>query len=464
MFTRLTGILCLILSFSVILTVSGEVRLYSGEELSRIGEMPEPLPLEVLIRASLIASGIREERIDEYSSRTMDLIRSAPGRSGSVEEDAEKLLEWMHTEVLTRYVLNQTVMDILFENGTYNCVSSAVLYLLLARSRDIPVHGVLTSDHAFCRVEDFDVETTTPFGFDPGTRRDAVDSFTGRTGFTYVPPGNYRKRQNIGEKELISLIYQNRLSELQRRRKWEDAVGLARDRWALSGSGAAENDFRVSISNYAADLDHRKLEIEGLAFLNDAARVLGEDHGLEDTASALLGNAVTYYLRAGKIQESEDLLNNKELTALVPAAFIAERLVETRGKSLELLLKTAPFKEAATAVDLAYSEGFILQSRWAEFTLYLWSTEARRLSAGGDWLKGWRFLQEAPRGLQSIPGWQRMDENYRQNAIAVFHNQFAAALNKKQYSAAREILDEAVGFFPVSQVFARDRELLENFQ
>jgi tetratricopeptide (TPR) repeat protein len=308
------------------------------------------------------------------------------------------------------------------------------------------------------------VETTTAYGFDPGTRREAVDSFTGRTGFSYVPPGNYRQRQDIGEKELISLIYQNRLAALQRQRKWEEAVGIAADRRALAGSEAAENDFRVSITNYAADLDRRKKELEGLDFLNDAAAVLGEGHGLEDTASALLGNAVTYYLREGRISEALTHLDDEELTALVPDDFISRRRQEVREKSLEITLKTAPFEEASAAVNQAYSEDLITESRWEEFTMYLWSNEARRRASGGNWLEGWLFLEDAPSEYAEIRGWSRMADNYSHNAVIVYHNRFAGAFRNGDYTEAREILDEALNYFPDSPMLLRDRTTLDELQ
>lgn len=460
--TRILGSLYLFLFLAGSAALYGEPRLNPGEELVRIGSINEPMPLETLILASLIASGVSENNLETYTSKVMDLVDSAPRRAGSTVEDSEVLLEWMHENVLSRYILYQTKLDVLLDKGTYNCVSSAVLYLILVRSRDMAVHGVLTPDHAFCRVEGIDVETTTAYGFDPGTRREAVDSFSGRTGFTYVPPGNYSQRQDIGEKELISLIYQNRLAELQRQHRWEEAVGLARDRWALAGSISAERDFRVSITNYAADLDRKKMELEGLVFLNQAALSLGEGHGLGDTASALLGNAVTYYLRAGKTGDAQALLNNEELTALIPAAFIKDRLREVTEKELEILVKTASFQEASAGVEKSYSLALISRDRWEELSLYLWSNEARRKAAGGMWLEGWLFLQDASDEYKLIPGWRRMEEIYGNNAVVVFHNRFADSLRREDYPEARKTLNESWEYFPDSPMLKQDDATLEN--
>ncbi len=459
-----------ILLLFVMTDAFGEVRLDPGEEIVQIGEMAEPLPLDALIRSSLIASGTDPGSLDAYTGQMMDLIDSVPPATGDDAYDGEELLQWMHEVILTRYIEQQTALNILLDRGTYNCVSSAVLYLILARSMGIPVHGVLTTDHAFCRISDandnggIDVETTTAYGFDPETRTDALDSFTGRTGFSYVPPGNYRKRRDIGEKELISLIYQNRISVLQKSGRWDETVGLSRDRWELAGSEDAAADFRISITNYAADMDRRKRQVDGLRFLNDAAESLGEHHGLEETASVLLGNAVAYHLRAGRMVEAAAMLEDEELIALVPEDFLEERRRDAREKSLEVLIKSTPFEEAVAAADRSYSDGFIGRARWEEFSLYLWSTEARRRSSGGKWLEGWSLLREAPAQNRSISRWDAIEETYHHNAVVVYHNRFADAIRKQRLTEARQILDEALALFPDTPVFEQDQHTLENLQ
>jgi tetratricopeptide (TPR) repeat protein len=446
----------------------GEVRLYPDQEVSRIAALSEPLPVGELARAAFIASGAEAADIDPLVRRMTALAETAPPSTGNQAADGEALLAWMHEEVLVGYVEEQTRMDVLLDRGTYNCVSSAVLYMILAKSRGIGIHGVLTADHAFCRIppgeggEGYDVETTTPYGFDPGRRLDAVDSFTGRTGFRYVPPGNYRQRNDIGEKELVSLIYQNRMAALQKSGRWEDTVGLARDRWELAGSIAAAADFRNSVNNYAAAMDRRRMHEDGLRFLNAAAESLGPGHDLEDTASALLGNAVALYLREGKTADAQALLEDSELTALVPGEFLDDRRRAVAGKSLELLVKSAPFSEAAAAVDRAYSDGLIDDARWAEFSLYLWSTEARSRSAGGRWLDGWQFLSEAPERTQSLPRWNDLAETYRHNAVVDYHNRFASAFRARRFDEARSILEEGVSHFPDAPILKDDMKALSD--
>ena len=142
--------------------------------------------------------------------------------------------------------------------------------------------------------------------------------------------------------------------------------------------------------------------------------------------------------------------------------FIDERFREVKENELEILVKTASFQEAAAGVDKSYSEALISRDRWGELSIYLWSNEARRQVAGGKWLEGWLFLQEAPGDYIQIPGWRRMEETYSNNAVVVFHNRFADALRKENYSSARGILDESLEYFPGSSMLKQDDATLEN--
>ena len=306
------------------------------------------------------------------------------------------------------------------------------------------------------------METTTPFGFDPGTRMEAVDSFSGRTGFVYVPPGNYRRRRDIGERELISLIYQNRISDLQRRGEWAETIGLARDRWALSGSDAAKEDFRASLSNYVADMDRRHKYDEGLRFLRSAAGELGADHGLADIATALLGNGVSNLLRAGRIESARAMLNDEELTALVPAEYVESRMDDADRAELDMIVKSGDFEGALIAADEALESGLIEPSRWEETMLYLWSTEARRISSGGKWIDGWKLLTQAPRKMASISRWSELEDSYRHNAAVVYHNQFADFFRKSRFEEAGAVLEEALALFPEDTTLIRDLRTLES--
>lgn len=444
-------------------------RLSPDPAVSALAAKVEPMNTEDLVELALIASGVPEDERLSYSNRLFSLMDSLPPASGDIPTDAETVLQWMHEEVLNRYVENQTRIDVLLDEGTYNCVSSAVLYLILASERNIPVYGVYTVDHAFCRVpwpEDpeggFDVETTIAFGFDPGRRHDAVDTFSGRTGFVYVPPSSYRSRTDIGEKALIALIYQNRLAALQRSGKWTETVGLARDRWELAGNTASRRDFITSLSNYAAEMNRRNRQVEALSILADASLLLGDSHGLEDTAGSLLHNAVTLRINAGDIEGAQSILESESNTILVSGTIQINLQRNIDTSVLESVVEEAGFNTAVSAVDEALESGLITASRWNEFTLHLWSREAQTIAGEGTWLDGWYFLNESGAATRSLLERRRVIITYAHNAAVVFHNAFVDAVQAGLRGEATSILDEAQSLFPDDTTLKRDRRTLDS--
>ena len=69
------------------------------------------------------------------------------------------------------YQLSQSRVAGIFETGRYNCISSAMLYVVLARAFDLPVRGVQVPTHAFVEMgapggKILEVETTSDTGFD----------------------------------------------------------------------------------------------------------------------------------------------------------------------------------------------------------------------------------------------------------------------------------------------------------
>ncbi len=445
--------------------VSGEVRLVPTREIVSFSAMPEPLSVKALIQSSLIASGVESDRIEGYTGRYLDISRKAAATAtGNDMADSEALLKWMHDNYLTRYVETQTRMDILLDTGEYNCVSSAVFYLILTRSIGLEIRGVVTRDHAFCRLPNIgngiDVETTNYYGFDPGSRQEILDLVEGRIGFAYVPPSNYKQRRDINHKELISLIFQNRIAFLHQSNNWQPAVGLALDQWTLSGTDTAREDFIQSLNNAAAESDNHNNNEEALVMLSKAARLLGAGHGLEKSAKILFSNQLTRHGRAHEFDDALNFIEDSRFTALLPPSYVKEKYNEVRKWILEDEIKNSPFSEAAASVDSALNDGIITLDRWSELSLYIWSTEANRLSAGKNWIEGLKFLRNAPPELAGIPQWKRMLDSFEQSTAAAFHNQFVRSYRKKEFDQARAYILEGLSILPQNALLLKDFESL----
>lgn len=142
---------------------------------------------DTLLALALMASGdMRDQQsYDRVKRRILEFtasIRSDIKRQTSVYARGEKLLHAMHasffsggdggeeTELVEGYDSEQSRLSVIFRNGQFNCISSAILYMILARYFDLHVEGVVTAHHAFIQIQDqngriIEVETTSKLGY-----------------------------------------------------------------------------------------------------------------------------------------------------------------------------------------------------------------------------------------------------------------------------------------------------------
>jgi hypothetical protein len=289
-----------------------------------------------LAEISLWASG-------DYSVSNLNKIRAAAETLNNstalpktAKERAEFILGFMHKKLLKSYSHYQTKIGALLSNGRYNCVSSAVLYMILCRSAGLYVRGVMTKDHAFTVLHtgesDIDVETTNLYGFDPGSRKEFSDHFGRVTGFAYVPVHNYRDRQTIGQIELVSLILNNRIANLESGGNYTDAIPVAVDRTALlignvsnAGSRTAEKshgpifehplkDLMALLLNYGANLLDAGREEDGLAWAAAASSMYPDKSRWQEFIFIAANNRIIKYLKTGKPTDARNfLISQKKL-------------------------------------------------------------------------------------------------------------------------------------------------------
>jgi hypothetical protein len=377
----------------------------------------------------------------------MDTLRRAVGelRAAFTGADArdrgDYILSYMHRNFLRSYTARQSRLDTLLSNGRYNCVSSAVLYLILAVSQGLEARGVATRDHAFVTVvrgdESWDVETTNLYGFDPGNRREFHDQFGTLTGFAYVPARNYRDRISLSPLELISLILHNHIADLEQRGRYDLAVPLALNRASLlagrENPAVSEffadpgQDLRERLLNYGASLLNAGKEEEGLRWAVYAGPSFSgaaewEDPRWQNYINVLASNRTVKLCRAGRFAEARGFLADH-----------VSLLDSTEHRRLEGMITDAELTTLANGIKQA-AEALSLMARLdeAESAGLLPASRARELR---DHLSLWRATD--------------------------YHNRFAAAFNRRDYSLARSILDEALAEFPDNRRLLSDRSTLE---
>lgn len=379
-----------------------------------LAPMIEPLPLDLLTGAALEFSGLPGSTADLYKGEIEDLfaqVTAVVAGSDDFAVRAEKILLFMHEHLLEVYDVRQTRLDILLEEGRFNCVSSAVLYLLLCRSIELKVWAVRTVDHAFCRVQAgktaYDVETTSLAGFDPGSKKEFKDEFGKVTGFSYVSPANYTGRQEVDERGLLALILFNRIAFLSEDREYRAAMGPAVDAYALLGDEESYDRLIVAFSNlaswYGLHGDYRK----GVELISQAAVAVSHNSALVKVKSDLLHNWVI------------ELVENKEL------------------------------ENAASLLTEKRYRNSLKRDEWKTLSIYIYQLQARE-AAVTSFDRAAQIIKDAVTSVGADPELLRSYEHY-------VHNHFVEFFNKQLFNEANRVIDQGLAFMPRSSLLIKDK-------
>jgi hypothetical protein len=416
-------------------------------------------------------------------------LNSSPELPSAAREKAEYVLDFLYKNYLKTYSLRQTRMDTLLANKTYNCVSSAVLYTILSMSCGIEVSGVMTKDHAFVSVrlgdENVDVETTNPYGFDPGSRREFHDQFGRTTGFAYVPSRNYRDRQTITPIELVSLILSNRIAELEKAGRFADAVPLAIDRAALLGNRALSeteevpffedpgSDVLRRILNYGAMLLKNGKEEDCLRWAVLAAPLYPDTQTeaaspyngklWQEFILAAVNNRIQKLAKAGKNNAARQFLEGqKNMLTAENYAMLDSQLTDIELFDLAAKVQRAADADSViAAIEAAKSAGKINSARGAELITFVIQKSAAAFAAAPErnWLAAITYLEDAIARYGSNRELEQSLRGYRANLAADFHNRFANAWNRRDFTEAVRILNEGLAAFPDNRQLLEDRQL-----
>jgi len=433
---------------------------------------------------SLWASGNTSSSNFEKIRSAVEALNKSKELPASDREKAEFILTFMHKNLLKSYSLHQTRIDTLLSNGKFNCVSSAVMYMILCKSTGLNTSGVMTKDHAFITVHvgntDIDIETTNQYGFDPGNRKEFHDSNGNVTGFAYVPPQNYRDRQKINQIELISLIMSNNIAELERSNKYSEAVPVAVDRAALlTGSTLAANGNTQTYPDGALFEDPRKGLLDRLINYGSTLLKAGkEDDALrwaaaaspscpdkdrwQEFSMAAANNRIIKYNKAGQTTEAIVFLENqKALLSEEDYKQLDALLID--GELLFMAQKISTAEEGFAVVDFidqAHSGGRIAEKRADELLIFAVQKTAALLSAAPahNWRAAVNFMERSIERFGSKREFEQALQVYRNNLATEYHNNFASAWNNKNLDEAERILNEGLAEFPNDRQLLKDKD------
>lgn len=428
-----------------------------------------PLSIKELSSYGLILSGSDPQDLSPYMSR-LDSIIAQLKRSLQAEENGDeqplgdRVLAFMHETVTRVYREEQTRLDVLLDTGVYNCVSSSLLYTILARSVGLSVGTINTPDHVFCTVETdegpIDVETTNSFGYKPGEKKQFFDKF-GRTGYTYVPPGNYRLRTETDDRGLLSFVLQNRIAALERTRDYHRAVELAVDRYTILKDEEAEKALVKEFTNYAALLNQKTQYDRAFDFLELITELYGNRNKYRDLANILVNNKVTTFIRQNDFSHAKSFVQKKLSDDFIETTDAEQYLYKIEDQRVYTEINRLPFGEAISVLKKSYSQNKLPQERFEEYSVFLYLKKARNTVEEEGWLAGLDIIEEAEELVGKSRKLSEAAGVFRHNYAADIHNRFAQLYNSGSYEQAEKLLSNGLEQVPGNSILLKDKRILE---
>jgi hypothetical protein len=447
-------------------------------------KMRPPYSWQDLSGMALWASGVRNQ--DAYMPRIASAVRAlqnAPDLPAGARQRGEYVLGFMHDNYFKRYEENQTLVSALLDTGAFNCVSSAVFYTILAVAVDLDVGAVITRDHAFATVNAggahnaalIDVETTNRYGFDPGTKIEFRDEFGKITGYAYTDQQDYRDRSPISQLELVSLILANRISYLEKRRRYTAAIPLMADSTALLSMRREktsspfftdhEENLKIRLVNFGKDLERAGKYDDALLYIAKLQSRYPGDPELDELTGIIVHNAVATRLRQNRATEARDyLIAHKQLVSQKQFAALNAQIRANELVALVNSLKTQADAEYALSLlndqELA---SFIGEQKSLEIRNALLNQKAIFISREQGLAAAIQFTEAVLVTYGRIPELEQNLDVFRNNYASELHNNFVSLWNSGRKNEARAFLRDALRLLPNNRLLLNDLRIAESW-
>lgn len=408
--------------------------------------------------------------LEKYSDLEKKVLTSLENQSQS--QIAEKILSVMYENLLVQYREQQTKLNVMFQNGTYNCVSSALLYFALAKSVGLSVVGVKTPNHAFCSVfidgQKIDVETTNPYGFNPGQKR-ILEKTENSTKYAVIPKKYYSNRKDISVKTFISLVGSNLTSYYVEKNDYENAIPLAAT-VMIFRTGENESEFLegreifdVPSLNYSATLENKNLHIESISWLEKVISRYGINQKTQNALDASVNNAVANFCTQNDFLAAEQIFENhknqispnfqKELSQTI---FLSKTQSNLDSLSDEEAIKylQEQYKNSLSAEKSVKS----FLDNWQE---YYYLKLIQEKSNKKEYLEAAKIVDEALNFLPNSRNLKNAKTQVWYNHDIEFHNLIATCVNNHQYEEALQLVEKGLSENPTSKTLQNDKRRLE---
>jgi tetratricopeptide (TPR) repeat protein len=272
--------------------------------------------------AALLVSGVpTAERRKAYRARLEAIEAQARAATASARSPFERgaaLLKFLHAGPMAKgYASQQSGVSTILDTGTFNCVSSATLFNILARRLGLDARAVEVPDHAFSIVYDgtahADVETTTAAGFNPARNKAAQAEFEKLTGFAYIPDSHRDRRREVGELGLLAIVYYNHGVGLTQQKRYQEALLAYFRAMSLDPelASAVQNALAV-LANWSGELSRQRKFDDALNVAGMGLQLAPQDVALLNNHKAVWSQWADALMKEGKNDEALAILRRAE--------------------------------------------------------------------------------------------------------------------------------------------------------
>lgn len=229
--------------------------------------VPGAWPLPGVLRASGVREPAALARYTHQVAGWADELRALPAWRGDDRQRATAVLAWLHRCVLVgRYRADCNDVVVALERGDYNCLTSTVLYVELARRCGLDAVGLEAPGHVLCRVRsprgNLDVETT------------CAEWLAAGQAALPAPQHEAAALRELPAEGLAALVHYNRGIELLGQGRYAEALAANQQALALDPrSAAARCNLLATMNNWALELNRRGEQAQALRLLREGRRI-----------------------------------------------------------------------------------------------------------------------------------------------------------------------------------------------
>lgn len=299
-----------------------------------------------LAEAILVAEGEENPRVRKLCLDKVAQLerqaRQAVAKGKTNLEKGELLLRFLHATAMKKggYQKNQSALGVLLEHGTFNCLSSTGLYVVLARRLGLDARAVEVPEHIFAvlYIDDqaVDVETTNERGFNPKGKRPA-------------------KRREVGEVGLVGAAFANRISHMLQSKREGEALraglcGLVVD----PESPMIRKNTAAVLVNWSGALIKNGKHEQGMRVASEGMRVFPKEGAMRQNVQAGLSALVKQKMQGSDHEGALEALKRHGEQA--GDAFVKRVRAAVYGGWCNALVKEENWPEAARVLKLARAE------------------------------------------------------------------------------------------------------------